>query len=169
MPSNNPFESPQSDVTADRAPTLQPAARIARTIALGILGYAVYALAVYLAGRGFGSFEALPRDIWARGIYLAMTFAGSELFVNSRNRPTLRRLMYSMLTMFFSAILGGTLLQFVSPTTFFPHRSQLPENQIRIVFVQALIFGLIFVCCATTLNAWQSRRRAPNAVSDSDA
>ncbi|MBA2116294.1 hypothetical protein [Bremerella alba] len=162
---NNPFESPKSEVTEVRAPTLPLWARIVRAVSLGLLGYTIYAGGVYFSGRYFGSFENLPRDIWARGIYAVLTFAGTELFVNSRNRSVVRRFAYSMVTFYFSAILGGMLLQVIPESSQFPYKSQVADDQIRIVLMQATLFGCIFLVCATTLNFWRSRQSAAQPAS----
>lgn len=162
---SNPFESPKSEVTEVCASTLPLWARIVRAVSLGLLGYAIYAGGVCFSGRYFGSFENLPRDIWARGIYSVLTFAGTELFVNSRNRSVMRRLAYSMVTFFFSAILGGMLLQVIPESSLFPNKSQVVDHQIRIVLMQAILFGCIFLVCSTTLNFWRSHRIAAQPAS----
>jgi len=160
MANDNPFESPQSEITASRVPTLHPSLRILRAISLGILGYAIYAGCVYLSARYFGSESELPATIWMFGVYMAMTFAGSELFVNSRNRSGPRRLAYSLATIIVSLIIMGSLSSILPHSSFLPLRSQSTGMSVQVIFNRALVMGIFFLALATLLNYLRSGAHA---------
>lgn len=161
MSDSNPFESPQSDITPTQAPALSPGARVARAMLLGALGYAIWGGTIYFAYNSFGSLEHIPNDAWVRGLFVVITFAGSELFVNSQGRSMIRRLAYAMLTIILSAIVADTLPNVLPETTFYPHRSRTAEDQVQNVLVKVGICALAFLVFATMLNRWRSRRKGP--------
>ncbi len=161
MSDSNPFESPQSEVAPTKAPALSAGARVARAVLLGALGYAIWVGTIYFAYDYFDSSGHIPNDAWVRGLFVVITFAGSELFVNSHGRSMIRRLAYAMLTIFFSAIVADTLSNVLPETAFYPHRSQAAEDQVQNVLVKVGICTLAFLVFATMLNRWRSRRKGP--------
>lgn len=161
MPANNPFESPRSEVTiAESAPTVSLSYRILRAVTLGLIGYAIYVGCLYLSARSFGSEGNLPATLWAFGIYTAMTFAGSELFANSQHRSGLRRLAYSMGTIFLTMILIGYLVQVILRNPYFPLRNLANSSDLAYETLRALLVGIFFVAMALTINNLRSRRKA---------
>ncbi len=169
MPDSNPFESPQSEVASAESPALSPGARVARAVLLGALGYAIWGGTIYYAYDYFGSSGHTPNDAWVRGLFVVLTFAGSELFVNSQGRSMIRRLAYAMLTLFISMIMTNALTTVLPETSFYPHRSRVVEDQVRNVLVSVGICSVLFLITATALNRWRSRRKGSPASTNSES